>query len=344
MSRSSPGRLGASLVLAWAAILLVGAALASATDLGLITGGEGGAYYQIGQDLKHLLRPRGIDVTVHPSKGAVDNIYAVSQRPGVQLAIVQSDVLAFVADQQSNPAIARMAQGIRLVFPLFDEEVHALARRDVASFDALAGKRVAIGREGSGTYLTARLLFKLAQIVPGEMVPTDGGEALAQLKAGRIDAMVSVIGQPVARFRDIKPEDNLVLLPITAQPILERYEAVEIPGATYGWQSAPVSTVAVKAVLVTYDVTRRDCETIGRVAQQIAGGMEWLVKNGHPQWKRVDLERPVKGWEQYDCVRTYAGPPAAGGSPAASAGDRNPITDDRNPIADAINDALRNKH
>ena len=55
----------------------------------------------------------------------------------------------------------------------------------------------------------------------------------------------------------------------------------------------------------------------------------------------MDLERPVKGWEQYDCVRTYAGPPADGGSPAASAGDRNPIADDRNPIADAINDALR---
>jgi TRAP transporter TAXI family solute receptor len=333
MSTSSHRGVGACIVMLCAATLLEGAAVASATDLGLITGGEGGAYYKIGQDLKHLLRPRGINVTVHPSKGAVDNIYAVSQRPGVQLAIVQSDVLAFMADQQSNPAIVRMAQGIRLVFPLFDEEVHVLARRDVASFDALAGKRVAIGREGSGTYLTARLLFKLAAIVPGEMVATDGGEALAQLKAGRIDAIVSVIGRPVARFRDIKPEDNLVLLPITTQAILDRYDAAEIPGETYGWQSAPLSTVAVKAVLVTYEVNRRDCEMIGRVAQQIASGMDWLVKNGHPQWKRVDLERAVKGWEQYDCVRKYAGQPADAGSPAASTGDRNPI-------ADAIKDAL----
>ena len=336
MTAASRGRRGAGIVMLGAASLLVAVAVASATDLGLITGGEGGAYHQIGQDLKHLLRPRGINITVHASKGAVDNIHAVSQRPGVQLAIVQSDVLAFVAEQQSNPAIARVAQGIRLVFPLFDEEVHVLARREVASFDALAGKRVAIGREGSGTYLTARLLFKLAAIVPGEMVATDGGEALAQLKAGRIDAMISVIGQPVVRFRDIKPEENLVLLPITTPAIVERYEPVEIPGETYGWQTAPVSTVAVKAVLVTYDVNGRDCETIGRVAQHIASGLDWLVKNGHPQWKRVDLGRAVKGWEQYDCVRKYAGQPADTGSPAASAGDRNPI-------ADAINDALRNK-
>jgi uncharacterized protein len=316
-----------------AATLLVGAALASATDLGLITGGEGGTYYQIGQDLKRLLRPRGVNVTVHPSNGAVDNIYAVHQRPGVQLAIVQSDVLAFVADQRSNPAIARIAQGIRLVFPLFDEEVHVLARREVASFDALAGKRVAIGREGSGTYLTARLLFKLAAIVPGEMVASDGGEALAQLKGGRIDAMVSVIAQPVARFRDIRPEDDLALLPVTTPAVLDTYEAVEIPAGTYGWHTAPVSTVAVKAVLVTYEVNRRDCDTIGRVAQHVAAGMDWLVKNGHPQWKRVDLEYAVKGWEPYDCVRKYVGQPADGGSPAASAGDRNPI-------ADAIKDVL----
>jgi hypothetical protein len=336
MSASWRDRLGAGVLVLCAATLLVGAAMASATDLGLITGGEGGTYYQIGQDLKRLLRPRGINVTVHPSKGAVDNIYAVYQRPGVQLAIVQSDVLAFVADRQSNPAIARIAEGIRLVFPLFDEEVHVLARREVASFDALAGKRVAIGREGSGTYLTARLLFKLAAIVPGEMLATDGGEALAQLKAGRIDAMVSVIGRPVARFRDIKPEDGLALLPITTPAILDTYEVVEIPAGTYGWQTAPVSTVAVKAVLVTYEVNRRDCDTIGRVAQHVAAGMDWLVKNGHPQWKRVDLERAVKGWEQYDCVRKYVGQPADGGSPAASAGDRNPI-------ADAINEALRNK-
>ena len=138
MSAASPGRRRAVVMLG-AVGLLAAVAGASATDLELITGGEGGAYHQIGQDLKHLLRPRGINVTVHASKGAVDNIHSVSQRPGVQLAIVQSDVLAFVAEQQSNPAIARVAQGIRLVFPLFDEEVHVLARREVASFDALAG-------------------------------------------------------------------------------------------------------------------------------------------------------------------------------------------------------------
>ena len=337
MRRRSLTRRLMRFLLAGAAILLVAPPLndgAAAADFGLITGGERGAYYQFGQDLKRLLKPSGINLTVLASKGAVNNVHVVSQRPEVQLAIVQSDVLTFVADQQSIPAIARIARGLRLVFPLYDEEVHVLARRELTTLDSLAGKRVAIGQEGSGTSFTARLLFRLAEIVPGEMVALDGADALAQLKAGRIDAMIAVLAQPVGRFRgDVKAEDGLALIPITSRAILDRYTAAEIPGGTYDWQTPPVSTVAVKAVLVAYDVDRRDCDSIGRLAQHVAAGMDWLVKNGHPQWKRVDLERPVTGWEQYDCVRKYVGQPANGGSPAASGGERNPI-------ADAIKEAL----
>lgn len=317
--------------------VLVAAALAgvaAGTDLGLITGNEGGAYYQLGQDLKRLLKANGVNLTVHPSNGAVDNIYAVSQRPGVQLAIVQSDVLTFVAAQQANPTIARIAQGIRLIFPLYDEEVHVVARRELTTLEALAGKRVAIGREGSGTYLTARLLFKLANVTPAEMVPIDGGEALAQLKAGQLDALVAVIAHPIGRFRtEVKAEDGFALTPITTPAILERYAATEIPAGTYAWQATPVSTVAVKAVLVAYDAQRRECESIGRLAQHVTVGIEWLSRHGHPLWRRVDLEQRIKGWEQYDCVRKYVGQPSDTGSPAASAGERNPI-------ADAIKDAL----
>ena len=30
--------------------------------------------------------------------------------------------------------------------------------------------------------------------------------------------------------------------------------------------------------------------------------LNWLKANGHPKWKTVDLNAPLKGWEQYDCV------------------------------------------
>jgi hypothetical protein len=31
--------------------------------------------------------------------------------------------------------------------------------------------------------------------------------------------------------------------------------------------------------------------------------MDWLRVNGHPKWNYVDLNYPLKGWDQYDCVK-----------------------------------------
>src|SRR5438132_7738356 len=161
-------RLFISLV-AWslAAVGPVSAALGA--DMAVVTGGEKGTYYQFGLNLQALGKLNGINLSVYPSKGSVENIYAVYQRPGVQVGIVQSDVLAFVAKVQTDQTLQRIAKKIKMVFPLYNEEVHLLARKGINSFDDLAGKRVAIGREGSGTYLTVRLLFKVSEVTPREM-------------------------------------------------------------------------------------------------------------------------------------------------------------------------------
>jgi TRAP transporter TAXI family solute receptor len=307
---------------------LWGTGLAGAADMGLITGSEKGTYYQFGLNLQRLVKSAGINLTVHPSRGSIENVYAVYQRPGVQMGIVQSDVLAFVSRLQSDPVLTRIARKTKMVVPLYNEEVHVLARPGLADFDDLTGRRVAIGREGSGTYLTARLLFKLAEVTPAEMVPIDTGEALAELKAGRIDAMFYVAGYPVKLFReDVSTADNLALLPVTHKSITEFYPRAEIPAAVYPWQAAPVATVAVKAVLVSFDYRRRDCDNVGRFAQLLVSRLDWLVKNGHPKWRSVDVDYPLKGWEQYDCVRKYLGKSTgpAGAPPAAARRGANPV-------------------
>jgi TRAP transporter TAXI family solute receptor len=313
-------------VLVLTAILLSVVPALAADDVGIITGSDKGTYYQFGLDVQKLVRENGFNVTVHPSKGSIDNIFAVYQRPGVQLGIVQSDVLAFVAKVQTDPTLQRIAKKTKMVFPLYNEEVHILGRKGIADFDDLAGKRVAVGRDGSGTYLTARLLFKLAEVAPAEMVPIDTGEALAALKAGRIDAMFYVAGYPVKLMKDdVHAADNLALIPITSKAIVEFYPRAEIPGETYAWQPTPVSTVAAKAVLVSFDFRRKDCDVVGRLAQQVSNRLDWLQKNGHPKWKAVDLNFPLRGWEQYDCVRKYLGKAPAGATAASSRQGLNPV-------------------
>lgn len=281
-------------------------ALALAADMGLITGGERGTYYQFGLNLQKLVKESGINLSVYNSKGSVENIFAVYQRPGVQMGIVQADVLAFVARVETDPVLKRIARKTRLVFPLYNEEVHLLGRRDITEFDGLADRRVAIGREGSGTYLTARLLFKVSEINPREMVLIDTEEALAALKAGRIDAMFYVVGFPAKLFTEhVIAEDKLALIPILNKSITEFYPRAEIPANTYAWQPNPISTVAVKAALVSFDFRRAHCENVGRFAEILASNMAWLTNNGHPKWKAVSLDFPLKGWEQYDCVKKY---------------------------------------
>lgn len=278
----------------------------AAADLGLSAGAEGGTYYRFGEDLRRLLKPNGINITVYSSDGAVDNVHAIIERPGVQLGIVQSDVLAAIASQQTNAAIQPLEDGVRLVFPLYDEQVHILARGGINDLNGLAGLYVAIGREGSGTYLTALSLFQRAGVVPAAMVAINAAEGLAQLRAGRIDAMVYVAASPVRLLRDaVKQSDGFVLVPITAPAIIDAYATTEIPAGTYPWQPTVVSTVAVTAMLVAHDRDRQYCETIGQFAQHVIAGFGWLVTNGHPYWQRVEIQRRINGWEQYDCVRKH---------------------------------------
>lgn len=302
--------------------------LSFAVTMNLMTGREKGTYYQFGLNLQQLVKPKGIDLGVQPSTGSIENLYAVFKRPQTQIGIVQSDVLAFVSRVQSNPTLVKIAQKTKMVFPLYNEEVHLLGRRDIADFDSLTGKRVAVGEDGSGTFLTARLLFEVSGVKPGEMVTIGTDEALSQLKANKIDAMFYVAGLPVKLFNEgVTDSDGLALIPITSKKAAEFYPQIRIPAGTYPWQRAEVSTVAVKAVLVSFDFRNLDCESVGRFAQVLYENMSWLRENGHPKWKSVDLDFPLKGWEQYDCVRKYLVKKGTPPPVIKPAGDINPILD-----------------
>ena len=117
--------------------ILVQTPALAATELGITTGGEKGTYYQFGLNLQRLAARTGLSMNVYPSKGSIENVYAVYQKPGTQLGIVQSDVLAFVARVQSDPVLKRIAKKTKMVFPLYNEEIHILGRYGVAEFDDL---------------------------------------------------------------------------------------------------------------------------------------------------------------------------------------------------------------
>ncbi|ACN17349.1 conserved hypothetical protein [Desulforapulum autotrophicum HRM2] len=294
-----------------------------AVDLGIMTGSEKGTYYQFGLDMMALGKQHGFNLNVYNSTGSVENIYAVYNRPRTQMGIVQSDVLAFVVKVKSDATLKRIARKTKMIFPLYDEEVHLLARTGINIFDDLEDKRVAIGKEGSGSFLTAKLLFELSGIMPQTTVSVGTLEAITMLKQGEIDAMFYVAGFPVKLFAEnVIMDDNLHLVTITNKSITEFYPETVIPPKTYAWQEKEVKTIAVKAVLVSFDFRRNNCENVGSFAAMVYENLDWLKQNGHAKWKSVALDYPLKGWRQYDCVKKHLKHSRVEIEPA---GDGNPL-------------------
>ena len=276
---------------------------AVAADMGVVTGSKNGTYIKIGKDISRIAKRTGIDLWVYPSNGSLDNIADVYERRGVQLGIVQSDVLAFIkSNSEKNGKLKRIVQKIKMIYPLYNEEVHILASNSLKTFSDLEGKSIAIGKSGSGTNITASLLFEISGYAPKEKVNIGGMEALSKVYAGEIDAMIYVSGYPVELFSNIENR-GVHLVPISDKDVKEFYSASVIPDGVYGFQQGAVDTVAVKSVLMSYDYKGAHCNNINRLANGLYENIGWLRKNGHKKWKNVNLDYNLSGWEKYSCVK-----------------------------------------
>jgi hypothetical protein len=283
----------------------------------ILTGGPKGTYIQIGRDIGNLFSECGQTLIVRESAGSLENLLGVRQRRATQFGIVQSDVLEYLQTYSAqDPEIQRAIQGVRIAFPLYNEEVHILAKEEIATTADLAGAKVAIGVEDSGTFLTASLMLDLLGVVPADRLTIGPDDALAQLKAGDIDAFFYVAGAPTAIFTDggIDPE-KFHLLPITDEVLRSVYTPTEIPAGTYSFQAEPVEVVAVKAVLMTYEFDPKrnayhaeSCKAVSEASHLILSHFDELKANGHPKWEKVDLEDIPPGWDIGQCVLTGLAP------------------------------------
>ena len=78
-------------------------------------------------------------------KGSAQNITDILYLRGVDVGIVQSDVLTYVRDNGIYPDIDYR---IAYLAKLYNEEVHVLARKDITSLKELAGRKVNFANEG----------------------------------------------------------------------------------------------------------------------------------------------------------------------------------------------------
>jgi uncharacterized protein len=273
-----------------------------AQQMGIVTGGASGTYIKIGEDIKTIAEPSGISLTVMESAGSIQNVFDVRKKRGVQLGIVQSDVLEYIRDISDDQELKGIAAKLAAVYPLYKEEVHLLGGFETKSLADLNGKKVAIGPERSGTYLTAKTIFHLTGVKPGQEVFLGGKEALEGLRKGEVDAMFYVAGAPATLFAESTTADDKFQLVPLDDKALDGYLTTTIAAGTYKWQEGDVKTVAVKAVLMTFNYTGEQCQNVAKVAKIIRENKDYLDTSGHPKWKEVKLDEALPKWPQYECV------------------------------------------
>ena len=283
--------------------------LVNGGTVGLISGGVTGTYVRIAADLANALDD-GYELRVLPiiGKGSVRNIEDLVLLRGVDVAIVQSDVLDFYkrADLVSN-----IEGKVRYISKLYNEEVHLLANSEFRTVDELNGKRVNFGTEGSGTFMTASIIFDdLGIEVDVSSYPEP--IALERLRAGELDALVFVGGKPVEFVQNVSRQDQLHLLDIPPGRIKAAYLPAEFTADAYPNlvdAGDPVQTVAVSAVLAAYnwpsDHPRR--QKLNRFIERFFANFKSLLEPPfHPKWREVDLTAPVPGWQRIAPATTLA--------------------------------------
>ncbi len=286
--------------------------------LGMVTGSETGTYYRIGQDIAEIVSPKGLEIDVKTSSGSIDNIGRIGSRENAAIGIVQSDVLGFL--KRSNAAESRrMAENLRMVFPLYKEEVHLVANKDIKTFQQLNGKTVSVGRTGSGSWLTAMNLFALAGITPEKILRVSPEEGLVAVLRGRADAMLFVSGKPVKLFENLtKLQDhneydallkNVHFVPLENPAFLNEYDEAQITPRDYRFVEETVPTLAVTALLVSYNFAEQEneyaearCNDMQQLASAMHEKIDVLKQTAHPKWQEVNLDTEVLYWERDPCV------------------------------------------
>jgi len=269
----------------------------------LETARAAGISVRIAEDLANLIDD-GATRRVLPviGKGSLQNITDLKLLRGVDMAILQTDVLDYARRQNLFPGIEYWAPYIA---KLYNEEFHLLARQDIKSVADLANQKLNVDLRGAGTSITAARLFELLNI-PVTATNDDQEAALDRLRRGEIAAMAFVAGKPAPIFRNLTADDGLHFLAIPLTPsvtsnyVPTRLTAADYPGVVS--RDQPVDTVAVGAVLVAANLqqgTERYRNLVNFVDAFFTGFQSLLDPGHHPKWREVNIMAELPGWRRF---------------------------------------------
>jgi len=269
---------------------------------------EDGTSGQMVDDLLDVMPADGqIRLLPIKGKGAAHNLADLMYLSGIDVAVLQADALERERERGIYP---NLVGNIRYIAKWTDAEVHLLVRDDILDIKDLRGQAVNFGSKGSGSEVTASLLFNRLRL-PVQQVSDNHGRALAKLKAGEIAGMVYVAPKPAALIRDIEVRDGLRFLSLPGIGTADLYRPADLtvddyPSLIFGNQM--VKTLAVPLILATYNWPT-DNDRYPPIAGFVESFLESLGdlqdEGRHAKWQDVDPAFDFQGWQRHQAVDAY---------------------------------------
>ena len=293
--------------------------LRNKNTVGVIAGDYAGTHLRVVTDLSAVLND-GAELRILPvvGLGSVQNVQDLLFLPGIDIAIVPSDVLDYL---KRGGADADLGDRITYIAKLFNEEFHLVAGPDIATAADLGGRKVSFGPEGGGAAITAQAVFDGLGITV-EPVHLDPALALEKVRSGEIAAMAYVGGKPVDVFSALRREDGYHLLAIDyAEPLRAAY----LPGK-FTVEDYPdlvdrgerIATISVGSVLAVYNWTPSSVDRYQRVSRFMAAFLDKqdALKQPprHPKWQEFNAAVVIPGWKRWEPAARLIGEKPAGGT------------------------------
>jgi uncharacterized protein len=271
--------------------------------VGIVTGDIDSTGIRIASDLSRAL-DSGNDLRIIPivGKGSIQNINDLLTLKTIDIAIVQSDVMAQFLKSNRQPGIQSRMQ---YVTKLYSEEFHVLSRMQFLCLQDLKGRRVGFGPKNSGMAITAEAVFEANNIAVDSLY-IDHEEAIERLKRGELDALVYVGGKPSRVFDGITHKDRVHFLDVEYLPALQAsYLPAIVTSEDYPNLVAPaesVATIGVSSVMAIHNwpaQSERFKVMVRFVERFLARVDKFKGGSFNPKWREVNIRAPVKGWQRF---------------------------------------------
>jgi TRAP-type uncharacterized transport system substrate-binding protein len=209
-----PARRGPRLALALLTLALLAALAWMVVTVGnpfppktiaMATGPEGSAFGEYGLRYQEFFRRAGVNLVLVPTAGGFENVSRLRDpRSGVVVGLVESGV----TNRQESPHLA--ALGAVAIEPLW---FFIRSQGQLGAARQLAGKRISIDAEGSGTRAMARRLLQLNGVADSSLTllgldPRQSAEALLR---GEIDAAIMLAPWQSPAVQRLLTADGIML-------------------------------------------------------------------------------------------------------------------------------------